>query len=124
MNLSGFERVNTELSFEDRYRIVNLTMILKTETSKEHPIISEKLEPLIGLHGKSSGAQFRDLVSYMRAIMHLPVGSGGEGYFWAKNRGELESTKEHIKQRGTKLWEVLAGLDKAFPDEAQGDLQL
>lgn len=124
MNLSGFQRINSDLSFEDRCRIENLTALLKAETSKQHPIISEKLEPRIGLHGKSAGAQFRDIVSYMRAVMHLPIGSGGEGYFWARNREELESTKEHLKQRGTKIWEVVSGLEKAFPDEEQGSLRL
>jgi hypothetical protein len=124
MNLSGFGRVNTDLSFEDRNRIDNLVVVLKSETTKERPIISEKLEPRIGLHGKSAGAQFRDLVSYMRAVMHLPIGSGGEGYFWARNREELESTKDHLKQRGTKIWEVVAGLEQAYPPEDQGSLQL
>jgi hypothetical protein len=122
MNLTGFERMRTEMSFEDICRIENLKTILREETTIDRPIISEKLEPRIGLHGKSAGAKFRDLVSYMRAVLHLPVGSGGEGYFWARTREELESTKEHLKQRGTKIWEVVAGLDQAFPAEEQGVL--
>ena len=122
MNLTSFDSVNFDLTFEDRCRVQNLVTILKDETTIDKPIPSEDLEPRIGLTGKSSGVKLRALVSYMRAHLHLPIGSGDKGYFWARNRQELESTKQHLAQRTSKMHAVIAGLEQAFPPEEQGRL--
>ena len=65
-----------------------------------------------------SGRDIRTVVNYLR-INKYPIGSEGDGYFWANNHDELEHTENHIRTRIGKMAAALEGLEKAFIENAE-----
>jgi len=56
--------------------------------------------------------KLRNMVHAMRC-QGLPIGSGPEGYFWARTRDELTSTLDQLRGRRDKLSLALLGLEEA-----------
>lgn len=69
------------------------------------PVHSDELEINLGL----KGTQIRAAVSFFRVI-GKPIGSTEDGYFWAEDPEELESTIAHIRARMVRLRRVELGL--------------
>ena len=77
---------------------------------KEHgidsPIKSIYLEKMFEL----TDAEIRHIVSHAR-LDGEPIGSGGRGYFYARNPGQLDQTIAHLKARECKISMVREALE-------------
>lgn len=60
----------------------------------------------------------RAMVSYLRSVSELPIGSNSKGYFWARKPEQLNSTIGHLEARIQKEQAVVRSLRRA-----QGDLE-
>lgn len=67
---------------------------LMKHTTKTQPLLSAEIEDK--LH--TSGVTVRKLVRELRR-RSFPIASNTNGYFWAKNIGELQPTIDHLKAR-------------------------
>jgi hypothetical protein len=80
------------------------------------PITGGKLAALMGWQGRkgrNGDARVRGTVSYLRVERLLPIGSEGDGYFWAIKPEELEGTLEHLRARVEKISQVLYAVKRA-----------
>ena len=64
----------------------------------------------------------RTMVSYLRAAEWMPIGSDNNGYFFARERFELKTTKQHLQGRINQMKAVLDGLEKSIRGDTQGSI--
>lgn len=82
--------------------------------SIENPVTADQIVAGYAALGKRIGD------SDVRALVHrcrtdcLPIGSSREGYFWARNREELNATIEHLQDRESAIRAARIGLEKSF----------
>lgn len=72
------------------------------------PVYSANIEKALAL----TGPEIRAGISYLRTL-HMPIGSGRNGYFWADNSTELDKTASHLTGRLKRINDTLAGLKRA-----------
>jgi hypothetical protein len=70
---------------------------------------------------KLEGPTIRAMVNYLRINRH-PVGSNGNGYFWAIKREELNPTLIHMMERISAIQHAVTGLEQSFPPDGQRNL--
>lgn len=123
--MDGFEKYNQEVrKFESsklyRTKFRRFLQCMR-ERSKSNPAVSFVIETGMQV----SGADVRKMVQNARR-MSLPVASAGNGYFYAKSKGELRSTIEHLKERRNSLSYTISQLELAFieDDSEQKELEL
>ena len=78
--------------------------------SIEKPIKSKVIERTFSL----AGATVREIVHYLRVKKRRPLGMNQSGYFYARNRAELEHTINNLKSRSQKIKRAVQGLEGAF----------
>lgn len=94
----------------------------KFRTSKLHELYPEFIDYLHSrpVHIKSkelemkfsiNGAEVRQLIQFARR-MSIPISSSGQGYRYAKNSEELETTLQHLKERRDSLSFTISQLEK------------
>ena len=91
--------------------------ILKLAPHTRRLVLSRELEDRLNLRG----ASIRVIVKNARRL-GVPIGSCGEGYFYARNFNELADTMHHLKERRDSLTYTLRALEKCYPDECQTEL--
>lgn len=94
----------------------------------ENPIKSDEIEAglteyaieqgLIESGDKIRGTDIRMIVSFL-CTNYIPVGSGQEGYYWARNEMELMPSIRHISSRAFKLVQRMHKMHLAVYDEAK-----
>lgn len=72
------------------------------------PVYSASIEKALDL----TGPEVRAGISYLRTL-HMPIGSGRLGYFWAANSTELDKTTSHLTGRLKRINDTLNGLKRA-----------
>lgn len=94
----------------------------------EEPVKSETIEAgltkyaidneLIKPGDKIRGTDVRIIVSFL-CTNYIPVGSGQEGYYWAKNEAEYMPSIRHISSRAFKLVQRMHKMHLAVYDESK-----
>ena len=79
------------------------------QRSIEKPIKSRAIEVEYSL----AGATVREIIHYMRVKKREPIGSKN-GYFFARNMGELQHTINDLRSRQNKIREAELGLCASF----------
>jgi hypothetical protein len=120
MNLTSFENVNFTLSDKLKATASQLLWWLHTYSRADKPILSRVLESQFHV----AGPEIRAMVDYLILVERKPIGSGGKGYFLARNRDEIVTSIAHREQRGIKNLTVASALKEIFPVEAQESLRL
>lgn len=101
-SLPGFE--NVELTGRVYKHALDALSVIR-EHSIENPIYGKEIAEKVGI----TEPELRKIVGYFR-MKGEPIGSGGKGYFYARNRWELENTLNHLAGRWRKIkaeWEGL-----------------
>lgn len=114
MTLPHFED-HTSLSAEMIAQLDDFVRILRAH-GYGNPITGGKLAALMGWqghNGKNGDARVRGAVAYLRVEQHLPIGSEGNGYFWAVKAQELDGTLEHLRARVSRIAAVVHGVSAA-----------
>ena len=83
-------------------RIINILEDLHGKITSPH------LEGLLGI----KGPKLRALVNYARRA-DIPICSGGDGYWMAKEPDDLDTTIAHVGERIRSMEDVQAGLFRA-----------
>lgn len=87
---------------------------LKLKYGVSNPVKSYLIEEKLGL----SGPEVRAIIHYLRTE-GCPIGSCSQGYFYARDMSELESTVTHLSQRRNSIDAVLNGLRQSFMENKQ-----
>ena len=69
-----------------------------------------------------SGAEIRSIVHYGRSVLHLPICSDSNGYFYARNKYQMEHTIRQMRSRIKFINDAVCGMEKATfapEDDAQ-----
>jgi len=107
MNLPGFENI-PGLSSRMIDKIPQLITGLIRHPVND-PVYSAEMEKGLGV----TGPEIRAAISYLRTL-RLPIGSGANGYFWAKWVSDLSSTIQHLEGRATRIRRTADGLKSAY----------
>jgi hypothetical protein len=121
-SMTGFEKVNQEIEDFKKSSFYPLKYndvidILKNRPELRRLVLSSELERTLNLRGTS----IRTIIKNARRLGE-PIGSCGDGYFYARNYKEIESTIHHLAERRDSLTFTLKALLKTYPDAAQGKL--
>lgn len=92
------------MNCEDR-----ITSKLLSLRYRSNPIKSKELEEEFNI----SSSQVRDVVRSLRE-KGVPITSGAEGYWFARNIEELKPTLNHLKERALSLLRTISKLEKNF----------
>ena len=93
MSLPGFEDV-PGLTSTVIAKSTTCLSYLQLNTSEKNPCISHNFQRTY----KFVPSQVSALMAYLR-MQGYPIGSNGNGYFWAKRPEELDQTIEHMESR-------------------------
>lgn len=85
--------------------------------TKENPIYSVQIEKYFDI----SGIQLREIIHELR-LEGYPIGSGNDGYFYARDKSELIDTINNLLGREIKIREVRLALEKCFSKDNQLNL--
>jgi biotin operon repressor len=73
---------------------------------KDNPVISACIETKLGL----SGPEVRQIIRRLRKAGH-PICSGSNGYYWATDADDLQSTINHLRTRAADEVDTANGID-------------
>lgn len=93
------------------------------EIIKKATILNPVRSRVIETELKIGGQTVRDYIGEMRN-RKMPVGSGTSGYWWARDKAELESTIGHLESRIRKESHHIKMLKSIYHEPAQTVLQL
>jgi biotin operon repressor len=85
-----------------------LSFLKENHVGKENAVKSKVLEELFGL----SGQEVRSIVNQLRSE-GVPICSGQKGYWFAKNRTEIQETLRNLTQRIQGITNAINGLKGA-----------
>ena len=80
-------------------------------SGRRYTVKSAELEQVLGI----SGTDLRKLVNRLRR-KGIPIGSGRDGYFYARTAGEVYSTIRQLQVMVSGLEAAIRGLERALED--------
>lgn len=80
-------------------------------SGRRYTVKSAELEQVLGI----SGTDLRKLVNRLRR-KGVPIGSGKDGYFYARTAGEVYSTIRQLQVMVSGLEAAIRGLERALED--------
>ncbi len=120
--MTGFEKVTKAIEafkksslYPAKYN--GLVDILRNRPELKRLVLSSELERTLNLRGTT----IRTIVRNARRL-GVPIGSCGDGYFYARNYTEIESTIHHLAERRDSLTFTLKAQFRTYPDAAQANL--
>jgi len=130
MPLTSFENIQGigVLSKNAKSRIDFVRLEIQCHGTMEHGVTAEMIRRKTDtLHRRGlSGPEVRSIVHFLRQEGY-PIGSSGNGYYWAFRPKDLDPTIEHLKQRINAIQNALNAVRKAkmklkFEEDGQGRL--
>jgi biotin operon repressor len=117
VTLPGFEDIvlpeNLELKLPDLLAKLQFYQV-------GNPVKSKVLETWY----KLTGVSIRKMINKLRYLGY-PIGSTSQGYFYATNQDQLDTTIKHLKLRAEKMMQLVASLEQCYrvqPIEVQTTL--
>tara|TARA_Y100000310_G_C20613348_1_gene779209 strand:+ start:8 stop:328 length:321 start_codon:yes stop_codon:yes gene_type:complete len=91
---------------------------IKNHTA-DKPIYSYQLEERYHI----SGVTVRDAIHHMRSAENIPICSGSKGYYYPRDRTEVQHTINHLRSRANRNREAADGIEKYY-QRSNGQLEL
>jgi transcriptional regulator of NAD metabolism len=93
-------------------------MDIKDHTA-DKPIYSYQLEEKYHV----SGVVIRDAIHHMRTTENIPICSGSKGYFYPRDKAEVQRTINHLRSRAKRNREAAEGIERYY-QRSSGQLEL